>query len=691
MSTSARNSDPAVPVLVAAPKRAAHHLSCAAFAAAAARGRQVDLFLNDPRHSLSKPSAPTSNPLDIPLGKVPLLPQPPRPVTPARLPRPRVFIRQPPRPASLDIDIPAVLSPTNPHLTAGERALITRPPSTPSSTNTLSTIGPDQGITPFTNLYQHFPSPSLEQFKHRVRPINPSCLPKLPPPPPPPKPSRRLSTDARFYFSDDDVDDHDQRKVSSAGRVRSLHLLHSHCASSFAATVDAPSLAPLSLNPTRSVTPASAPPSTHRLTPRVDAAALLNVRHLVVGPDRPRIAAGTTNVARERLLAAQAQIRVVNGTDSADALSRVRRAVSALRSLSFQNGCEDDLDTAWGQVTAPCDAAVKKMDDGENGANNGGCGNNGTTENGVEMKSSGVKIWRRPYGRVSSNGACEMKGSGEIEAFDVDVNKGHVGDEKVCESEIGMSRGSEIGVDLKLSVRRASERLVRDLDAVDDDGDKVWQNNGERGDQKRGRLSAVYAAAPWIRQCRRSDDHGRRDVVDRYGMKYGDNDNAKKRACKQYRHREHIAHGQSGVRQRRSLWSNAVICKDKGCNSSSDSGHGVNVCGCGKHDACETKEAENARRLLLTGNGHSLLAACSGHDNESKWTNVISKKQGCSSALMRNDKMSKQSNGPPVSSDVDKYVEFIHASASREVRAKRAFIRSKVVHRAQAVFRRRRK
>lgn len=219
--------------------------------------------------------------LDIPVGKVENV-QTPRPNTPCRLPRSRVFIKPAAR-ASVDpIAVEAV---------CGESQVITR--SVPRRSVCLE----------------------------RREESSPEQLPK--------KQSwysANSPSSARFYFSDEDDVEAGAQVVDNGDPASVLDML-------------APS--------------ASSAPYT--------AASLLQPH------DEDGVASGST----------------------ADMLSsKVRRAVSALRSISFQNAPAEDLDTAWGQASRFTSERNRR---------------------GVSLSSR----WRRPRGRISSKHGVQEFDAGD--------------------------------------------------------------------------------------------------------------------------------------------------------------------------------------------------------------------------------------------------------------------------------------
>lgn len=719
------------------------------------------MILRDPlRCSNSPRSHLQSASLDVPVGKVPLLPPSSRPLTPRRLPlpRPRVFIRQPPRPSSLDVA--AVVSATGPD-GADQRCLITRPVARSSSraftppssiavtprsvtgsasawnctvsessphSDSIATRTPgDHGqerrvLSSRSNaaVVEEDDDSSLSKIGNRA-----TSRRKLPPAPPPPRPSRRrLSPDV--YFSDDDAEEGD--RPTGSRRVRSLRSLRPRRASTSAVTADDLSYACFSPRSSGPLSPASAPPSTVHVVVdrnseslednlRMPSDPCLRLASSVADRPRPPIAnASPVTPAIERYSCVQG-VQVVAANDSGDALSRVRRAVSALRSLSFQNGCSEDLDTAWGQATASgdnTDNAFLRKDrlspcvhcSDAHDPRTASCNHPD-----VRISQTGRK-WRRPKGRVSSRA---LRSTHDDAGTDVD------GDTDIDEdlSEPGLNNGRALGITrgLGLSVRRASERVERELGNDTDGEDTVWPDGSapSHAAQRRGRLSAVYAAVPWNRPGRRSSP----GPPHAYGMAHfglasnavfghAAPRNARFSPSTSTRRppstRAHV-HGAGHVPawQRKSLWSNGsgrrgtscgcATAATEGGNGSSTNGGG---CVCGGCACCSTPggAAEAAARLLLAGGGHALLAASTstGFEGADGMQRSSSRSNHAQKGQHGADHSHAGDNSKPNSqSEVDKYVEFIHASAAREVSARRTLVRNKVVNRAQAVFRRRRK
>lgn len=714
-------------------------IPCSAFAAAAARGRQVDLFLKDPRRSsISSRTSLQSNRVDMPVGKVPLLQPPSRPLTPRRLPRPRVFIKQQPRAQS--IDVAAVVSSPGPD-GSDQRCLITRPAARPSSQ--ALTPPSSCAVTPRTSNAPDPRTNSSENIKYSggkaSRLVNltnySTSRRKLPPAPPPPRPSeRRLSSETRFYFSDEEVCEGD--RPTSSRKVRSLRSLQTRRASTSAVTADELSFPRSSKCISGPVTSTSAPPSTTHAAVQRRTAGLVRGTQLPSDPgtesaldnvDRPRALASnipTTSPGSERYLHFQSSVQVIAANESADARSRVRRAVSALRSLSFQNGSTEDLDTAWGQATASKDNKGNNREDRYSRCVN--CTSTGAADsnklrgecrpdvNSLNSRnlSTGRK-WKHPKGRVSSRGLRDYCDGPRDAGTDVDSET----DIEEDSSEPGPNFGRGLGISrgLGLSMRRASERVGRELGNDTDGEDTMWPdgNRPSHSGQRKGRLSAVYAAVPWNRPGRRnvlgtgqpygfaqsglSSNFG--SVLQRQANISPSTSHRRPPSTRPHAHSHLHGPGHVPAWQRKSLWSHGSGRREitSGCGNGvlpGSCGNGSAACVCGGCVCCgNSGTAEAAARLLLAGGGHALLAASTGTAADDAESAIRSgKRQDQHSCLHPSDRSNTQDGSQfHTQAEVDKYVEFIHASATREVRARRTLVREKVVNRAQAVFRRRRK
>lgn len=699
----------------------------------------------------------------MPVGKVPLLQPPSRPLTPRRLPRPRVFIKQQPRAPS--IDVAAVVSATGPD-GADQRCLITRPVERPWS----QALTPPSSIavTPRTSsttsaldcpLPNSFHSHTV--MSSRVGAISSSdtkssadsghsgkgslVIPqvdslqltrsKLPPPPPPPCPSqRRLSSDTKFYFSDDEAGDRD--RSTNSRRVRSLRSLRTRRASTSAATNDDLCSARSSQFISGSVSPASAPPTTLNAAVKRNTGGFFQRKRLSSETglhlasdvaDRPRTPVANAPAAshgNERHYSFQNSVQVIAANESADALSRVRRAVSALRSLSFQNGCSEDLDTAWGQATASHDEKgnlllrkdrISRVDckpidalDADKLPGHGFLDANGPNS----RNSLTGRKWRRSKAPVPPRGvrdSCDGVFNAGIDAeCETDI------EEESSEPGPNLGRGLGIGRGLGLSMRRASERVERELGDETDGEENLWPD-GMRPNigQRKGRLSAVYAAVPWNRPGRRSilapgqaNGIALSGLTSNFGsvmqrQAHGSSSTTHRRPPSTRAHVHSHMHGAGHIPawQRKSLWSHGTGRREILCRC----GNGLLHSGCGTGNGCSSGSsaccsnsggaAEAAARLLLSGGGHALLAASTNASTEN-----VGGPTRCGKCQNHQEchHISNQTNAPDGSqchthAEVDKYVEFIHASATREVRARRTLVREKVVNRAQAVFRRRRK
>lgn len=719
------------------PRRA--DIPCSAFAAAAARGRQVDLFLRDPRRSsISSRTSFQSNRVDMPVGKVPLLQPPSRPLTPRRLPRPRVFIKQQPRAQS--IDVAAVVSSPGPD-GSDQRCLITRPAARPSSQ--ALTPPSSCAVTPRTS---NAPDPRTnssegkkyfgEKASSSVKLTNCSASHrKLPPAPPPPRPSeRRLSSDTRFYFSDEELCEGD--RPTNSRRVRSLRSLQTRRASTSAATANELGFPCSVEHISGPVTSTSAPPSTIHPAVQRRTACLAQGTQLssdlgadlaLDTVDRPRALASnvsTTSPGSERYLHLQGSVQVIAANESADARSRVRRAVSALRSLSFQNGCAEDLDTAWGQATASNDKQGNNRKDRYSSCVN--CSSVGATDlnklsgeccpdvNNLSSRNrSTSRKWKQSKGRVSSKGLRDYCDGPRGAGTDVDGET----DIEEDSSEPGPNFGRGLGISrgLGLSMRRASERVERELGNDTDGEDTMWPdgNRPSHSGQRKGRLSAVYAAVPWNRPGRRNPlGTGQQYGFAQSGLASNIGSVLQRQAnfASPASHRRppstrpHVHSHLNGPAhvpawQRKSLWSHGSGRREitSGCGKGALRGSCVNgnaACVCGGCVCCANPgTAEAAARLLLSGGGHALLAASTSTATDDVESATRSgKRQEQHSCLHPSDCSNIQDGSQfHTQAEVDKYVEFIHASATREVRARRTLVREKVVNRAQAVFRRRRK
>lgn len=273
--------------------------------------------------------------LDIPVGKVEELPTP-RPNTPSRLPRSRVFIKLPStRPCVVD----AVAVDCG---SSGERQLITR--SVPRRSMCMD--------RPFIADVE---TPLVGQQKR--------CSVTS---------SNGTPSSARFYFSDEEEE--------AEGSV--AHIVdNGEPVSVLDMVVPTVSSSPLSVSNSL----------LHRRT-------------------------------AQQLAAQQEEELVASGGSAADILSsHVRRAVSALRSISFQNAPPEDLDTAWGQ--APVREMMRpQSQDVRRGA--------------VPSLSS---RWRRPRGRISSKHGVQ-----EFDNSEKDVNSRRMSEAAVLSRKAEILRREDV-------------------------------------------------------------------------------------------------------------------------------------------------------------------------------------------------------------------------------------------------------